>query len=156
MVTRVREFAKTLDHTLLRPEASEADVRRLCREAAYYHFAAVCVLPCHIRLASRELRRTDVKVASVVTFPFGGDTTLGKAAASRDMKRLVVQIVAASGADFVKTSTGFGPGGATVEDASLLREEAPEGPAIKASGGIRSLDRRPGSSGCRDVKAWSE
>jgi deoxyribose-phosphate aldolase len=44
VVTRVREFAKTLDHTLLRPEASEADVRRLCREAAYYHFAAVCVL----------------------------------------------------------------------------------------------------------------
>jgi deoxyribose-phosphate aldolase len=81
---RVRGSVKTLDHTLLRPEASEADVRRLCREAAYYHFAAVCVLPCHIWLASRELRRTDVKVASVVSFPFGADTTPMKAAAIRD------------------------------------------------------------------------
>jgi deoxyribose-phosphate aldolase len=56
------------------------------------------------------------------------------------MKRLAVQIVAASGADFVKTSTGFGPGGATLEDVALLREEAPEGLAVKASGGIRTLD----------------
>jgi deoxyribose-phosphate aldolase len=56
------------------------------------------------------------------------------------MKRLAVQIVAASGADFVKTSTGFGPGGATTEDVALLREEAPEGLAIKASGGIRTLE----------------
>jgi deoxyribose-phosphate aldolase len=57
-----------------------------------------------------------------------------------EMKRLAVQIVAASGADFVKTSTGFGPGGATLEDVALLREEAPEGLAVKASGGIRTLD----------------
>ena len=144
-----------------------------------------------------------MKVASVVSFPFGADTTPVKTAAIRDaigsgaveldvvmnisrflsgafayvaeelaslggefsavainnglndavlkiivetaylsdeMKRSVVQIVAASGADFVKTSTSFGPGGSTVEDVSLLREEAPEGLAIKASGGIRSLE----------------
>jgi len=55
------------------------------------------------------------------------------------MKRLVTQIVAASGADFIKTSTGFAPMGATVEDVALLREEAPEGLAVKASGGIRTL-----------------
>ena len=57
-----------------------------------------------------------------------------------EMKRLAVQIVASSGADFVKTSTGFGPGGAVAEDVSLLREEAPEGLSVKASGGIRTLE----------------
>jgi deoxyribose-phosphate aldolase len=56
------------------------------------------------------------------------------------MKRLAVQIVAASGADFIKTSTGFGPGGATPDDVALLRQEAPEGLAVKAAGGIRTLD----------------
>jgi deoxyribose-phosphate aldolase len=199
---RVREFAKTLDHTLLKPDATEEDVRKLCGEAAHHHFAAVCVPPCHVRLATRELRGTDVKVATVVSFPFGADTTAVKAAAIRDamgggaseldvvmniskflsggfayvaeelsslngevsavainnglndavlkviietkslsdnMKRLAVQIVAASGADFVKTSTGFGPSVAA-EDVALLREEAPEGLAVKASGGIRTLE----------------
>ncbi len=203
MGMRVREFAKTVDHTLLRPDAVEDDVRRLCREAAQYHFAAVCILPCHVRLAAKELRGTDVKVATVIAFPFGADTTMVKAAAVRDaiqggaseldvvmnvskflsgefayvaeelaslngevsavamnnglndavlkviiesaylsnkMKRLAVQVVAASGADFVKTSTGFGSGGATTEDVALLREEAPEGLAVKASGGIRTLE----------------
>jgi deoxyribose-phosphate aldolase len=200
---RVREFAKTIDHTLLKPDTKEADIRRLCEEAARHHFAAVCIPPCYVRLAARELRGTDVKVATVVSFPFGADTTTVKATAVRDaivggaseidvvmniskflsgefsyvaeelsslngevsavamnnglndavlkviieaayltdeMKRLAVQIVAASGADFVKTSTGFGPGGATLEDVALLREEAPEGLAVKASGGIRTLD----------------
>ncbi len=200
---RVREFAKTVDHTLLKPNSTEADVRKLCEEAAEHHFAAVCILPCHVRLAARALKGTDVKVATVVSFPFGADTTGVKAAAVRDaivsgaseidvvmniskflsgefsyvaeelaslngevsavamnnglndvvlkviieagfltdeMKRLAVQIVASSGADFVKTSTGFGPGGATQEDVSLLREEAPEGLSVKASGGIRTLE----------------
>ena len=80
----MREFAKTLDHTLLKPNATEEDVRKLCGEAAYHHFAAVCVLPCHVRLASRELRGTDVKVATVISFPFGADATAVKAAAVRD------------------------------------------------------------------------
>lgn len=200
---RVREFAKTVDHTLLKPDSAETDVRRLCEEAAHHHFAAVCVLPCYVRLASRELRGTDVKVATVISFPFGADTTAVKAAAVRDaiqggaveldvvmnvskflsgdfgyvadeltslngevgavamnnglndavlkvivetgylsdkMKRLAVQIVAASGADFIKTSTGFGPVGATTEDIALLRQEAPEGLAVKAAGGIRTLE----------------
>ena len=203
MGMRVREFAKTVDHTLLKPDSAEADVRRLCEEAAYHHFAAVCVLPCYVRLAARELRGTDVKVATVISFPFGADTTAVKAVAVRDaiqggaveldvvmnvsrflsgdfgyvadeltslngevgavamnnglndavlkvivetaylsdqMKRLAVQIVAASGADFIKTSTGFGPGGATPDDVALLRQEAPEGLAVKAAGGIRTLD----------------
>src|ERR671932_555413 len=200
---RVREFAKTVDHTLLKPDATEEDIRRLCWEATTHHFATVCVPPCYVRLAAKELHGTDVKVATVVSFPFGADKTGVKAAAVREaiisgaseldvvmniskflsgefayvaeelvslngevgavamnnglndavlkvivetayltdkMKRLAVQIVASSGADFVKTSTGFGPGGATPEDVALLREEAPEGLAIKASGGIRTLE----------------
>src|SRR3712207_1733598 len=172
---RVREFAKTVDHTLLKPDTKEKDIVRLCEEAARYHFAAVCVPPGYVRLASQELRGADVKVATVVSFPFGYDATPVKAAAMREaisgggveldvvmnvsrflsgefdyvadelttlvqevsvvamnnglndvvvkviietayltdkMKRLATQIVAASGADFVKTSTGFGPAGA--------------------------------------------
>jgi deoxyribose-phosphate aldolase len=200
---RVREFAKTVDHTLLKPDATEEDIRRLCWEATTHHFATVCVPPCYVRLAAKELRGTDVKVATVVSFPFGADKTTVKAAAVREaiisgafeldvvmniskflsgefayvaeelaslngevsavamnnglndavlkiiietaylsdkMKRLAVQVVAASGADFVKTSTGFGPGGANTEDIALLREEAPERLAVKASGGIRTLE----------------
>ena len=200
---RVREFAKTVDHTLLKPDAKEQEIVGLCEEAARYHFAAVCVLPCYVRRAANELRGADVKVATVISFPFGTDATAVKTAAVREaisggaseldvvmniskflsgefdyvadelagfveevsvvamnnglndvvvkviietaylsdkMKRLATQIVAASGADFVKTSTGFGPAGATPEDVALLREEAPEGLAVKASGGIRTLE----------------
>jgi deoxyribose-phosphate aldolase len=200
---RVREFAKTVDHTLLKPNSTEAEVVRLCEEASRYHFAAVCILPCYVRRAARELRGVDVKVATVVSFPFGADTKAMKTAGVRDaivggaseidvvmnvskflsgefsyvadeltsvveevgavamnnglndvvvkviietayltdeMKRLATRMVAASGADFVKTSTGFGPTGATTADVSLLRKEAPEGLAVKASGGIRTLE----------------
>ncbi len=202
MGMRVREFAKMVDHTLLKPDAAEKDIRRICEEAAWHHFAAVCIPPCYVRLAAKELRGTDVKVATVVSFPFGNDATAVKVAAVRDailggaseldvvmnvsrflsgnfsyvaeelssvtqevgvvamnnglndavvkviietayltdeMKRLAVQIVASSGADFVKTSTGFAPAGASPQDVSLLRKEAPEGLAVKASGGIKTL-----------------
>ncbi|MDP8953234.1 MAG: deoxyribose-phosphate aldolase [Actinomycetota bacterium] len=205
MAVGVGELARTIDHTLLKPDAKEADVRRLCEEAAQHRFASVCIPPCYVRLAAKELRGTDVMVATVVSFAFGNDndTTVVKVAAVRDaisggaseldvvmniskflsgessyvaeelttlnqearavarnqglddvglkviietayltdeMKRLADRIVAESGADFVKTSTGFAPGGATVEDVALLREEAPEGLAVKASGGIRTLE----------------
>lgn len=199
---RVREFAKTIDHTLLRPDAREQDIINLCEEAARYHFATVCIPPCYVRLAAKELRGTDVKVGTVISFPFGADSPAVKTAAVREaistgaseidvvmniskflsgnfsyvaeelssitqevsvvainnglndivvkviietayltdqMKRLAAQMVAASGADFVKTSTGFAPTGATTKDVALLREEAPEGLAVKASGGIQTL-----------------
>lgn len=202
MGMRVREFAKTVDHTLLKPNIQEQDVVQLCEEAANHHFAAVCVPPCYVRRSAKELRGVDVKVATVISFPFGADTVAVKSAAIRDailggaseldvvmnlsrflsgdfnyvadelntlnqeigvvamnngltdvvmkviietsyltdkMKQLATRIVSSSGADFVKTSTGFAPSGATVEDVSLLREEAPEGVAVKASGGIRTL-----------------
>lgn len=202
MTFGVGELAGTIDHTLLKPDAKQTDIRRLCEEAALHRFASVCVPPGHVRLAAGELRGTDVMVATVVSFPFGYDATAVKVAAARDaiasgaseldvvmnisrflseessyvaeelvtlrrevgaasrahsldymglkviietayltdeQKRLAVRIVAESGAAFVKTSTGFGPGGATVEDVALMREEAPEGLAVKASGGIRTL-----------------
>jgi deoxyribose-phosphate aldolase len=182
LAMRVREFAKTVDHTLLKPDATEQEIVRLCEEASHYHFAAVCIPPSYVSLAARELRGADVKVATVISFPFGYEPTAVKIAKflsgefgyvadelasltqevsavamnnglndvvvkviletaylSDKMKRLATQIVAASGADFVKTSTGFGPVGATPEDVALLREEAPEDLAVKASGGIGSL-----------------
>ena len=203
MTITVGELAKTIDHTLLKPDTKEADIRQLCKEAAQHHFASVCIPPCYVRLAVKELQGTDVKVSTVVSFPFGNDTVAVKMATVRDAitggaseldivmniskflsgessyvaeelatlkqqagtvarnhsfdevglkviietayltddtKRLAVRIVAESGVDFVKTSTGFGPGGATVEDVALLREEAPERLAVKASGGIRTLE----------------
>ena len=75
---RVREFAKTVDHTLLRPEATEQEIVRLCKEASHYHFAAVCIPPSYVPLAARELRRADVKVATVISFPFGYEPTAVK------------------------------------------------------------------------------
>lgn len=203
MSMRVREFAKTVDHTVLKPNTTEEDVQHVCEEAASYHFAAVCIPPCYVRMAAARLRGTDVKVATVISFPFGADTTAVKNTAVRDaiaggaveldivmniskflsgdfsyvaeeltninqeisaiamnnglndvvmkvivetayltdeMKRLATRMVAASGADFIKTSTGFAPSGATLDDVSLLRQEAPEGLGVKASGGIRTLE----------------
>ena len=200
MAVSVRELARAVDHTLLRPDATEQDVARLCEEAARYGFFAVCVPPCYVRLCADELRESEVEVATVVSFPFGVDSTAVKRAAIRDAvargaseldvvmnvsrflsgdhgyvaeelsglveeaaasgggergplvkvivetaylsdeeKVLAARIVARSGADFVKTSTGFGPGGATAADVALLRAEVPGRLGVKASGGIRTL-----------------
>jgi deoxyribose-phosphate aldolase len=195
------ELAKTIDHTLLRAEATAGDVEQLCREAAKYHFAAVCVFPYFVPQAAALLRGADVKVCTVVTFPFGADGARAKVLAAEDavargadeidvvinlpalfsgefgyvrselasvvhaarmktvnggrgqvivksiietcyltnkMKRLVCRICAQAGVDFVKTSTGCGPSGATVKDVELLRDCLDEHVGIKASGGIRT------------------
>lgn len=196
------ELAKTIDHTLLRPDAVAHDVERLCDEAAHYHFAAVCVLPHWVSLTSRRLSGRDVKVCSVISFPYGADTTRAKVAAAEDavaqgadeldvvmnipamlsgdvmfvrdelrrivhaarvhsvnsgkggvivkvivetcflnqkMKKLACKVVETAGADFVKTSTGTGPKGATVRDVELLRDCLDEHVGVKASGGIRTF-----------------
>src|SRR5665647_1841086 len=65
------ELAKTIDHTLLKADTTSPDVERLCREASKYHFAAVCVFPHYVPLADSMLRGADVKVCSVISFPFG-------------------------------------------------------------------------------------
>lgn len=73
-------FAKYIDHTLLKPNATDADVEKLCEEAKEYGFASVCVNPCHVALARKLLEGTDVKVCTVIGFPLGANTTEIKAA----------------------------------------------------------------------------
>jgi len=195
MYTKIKNIASFIDHTLLKPEATEEDIQKLCSEAKEYSFAAVCVNPSYVRLASQYLRSTPVRVCGVVGFPFGTHLTEIKAhEAQRDIddgakeidmvinigelksrnfelvyneiktvadlcheKDVVLKViietalllreekieacrlVSKAGADFVKTSTGFGPGGATVRDVVLIKETLKGLPlGIKAAGGIRT------------------
>ncbi len=191
-----RDLARFIDHTLLRPDATAADIDRLCAEARELGFAAVCVNPTWVRLCAQNLRGSNVRVASVVGFPFGASTTEVKAMEARRAIRdgareidMVINIGALKSgnhdlvrsdiekvsdacheagalskviieaalltdeekvvsshlakvakADFVKTSTGFGPGGATVHDVLLMRETVGPRLGIKAAGGIRSAE----------------
>jgi deoxyribose-phosphate aldolase len=188
-------LARTIDHTLLRPEATEAEVRRLVAEAAGHGFAAVCIPPVHVPLAAEVLRGSPVAVGTVVGFPLGYvhpeirraesrlavaegagelDTVLNLSwlksgegqrvlddlagwveAMRRERDGLILKViletalltgeekvrgallVVEAGADFVKTSTGFAKGGATVEDVSLLARTVAGRIGVKASGGIR-------------------
>ena len=75
-----KTIASMIDHTLLKPEATPAQVERLCAEAAEYHFASVCVNPVYIPLAARLLKGTGVKVCCVVGFPLGAIAPEQKAA----------------------------------------------------------------------------
>ncbi len=184
------ELAQYIDHTVLKPQATTEDIRRLCQEAAENQFAAVCVNPCYVELAAHLLEGTKVKVATVIGFPLGANLTSVKvfevqAAAKAEELDMVISIgaakqglwdvvtedirqvvaaaqgrtvkvivesgalteeekkkaceaVLASGAHYIKTSTGFGPGGATVEDIRLFKEMVGDTIGIKASGGIRT------------------
>jgi deoxyribose-phosphate aldolase len=186
-------LAGLIDHTLLRPDASEAEIRRLCEEALEHRFAAVCTHSCWTPLAAELLAGSGVAVCAVVAFPSGashlrlkvqeaaGAVALGAAeidavlnlalikggdveglgveiallreatqgsvlkliletaALTEAETRLAARVAVEGGADFLKTSTGFGPGGATEADVRLLREVAAERARVKASGGIRDL-----------------
>ncbi len=192
----VAEIASLIDHTLLRPEATRGDIRRLCAEARQYGFASVCVNPYWVPLAVAELAGSGVKVCSVAGFPLGASSTAIKRAEAEaaalagareiDMVinvgalrsgdydavlRDIAAVVEAShragaivkviletallddnqkaqactlakiaGADFVKTSTGFGPGGATAHDVALMRRIVGPEMGVKAAGGIRTLE----------------
>lgn len=185
-------MARMIDHTLLRADATSADVQKLCEEARKYCFASVCVNTSHVGRAKAALRGSGVMVCAVVGFPLGAMLPNAKAyeakeavrcgadeidmvlnigalksrdyalveedirkvvQASRPAKVKVIletgaltqeeKIVAISlskvaGAHFVKTSTGFGPGGATVEDVSLMRRLVGDQMGVKASGGVRT------------------
>ena len=191
-----QDLARFIDHTLLRPDATAADIDRLCEEARTFGFAAVCVNPTWVRRCAQNLRGSNVRVASVVGFPFGAGTTEVKAmearrairdgareidmvinvgalkSGERDLVRRDIEKVSdacreagvlskviietalltdeekvvsshlakLAKADFVKTSTGFGPGGATVHDVLLMRETVGPRLGVKASGGIRSAE----------------
>lgn len=192
MVT-VKNIAKLIDQSLLKPEATEQEIRELCEEADRYGFAAIFVNPVWVPLAIRLLKSSPVLVGTVVGFPLGASTSTVKAFETRDAVskgadeidmvmnigafksgdhrlvradieavveaasgRIVKVILETSmlsdqdkvkaallakeaGAYFVKTSTGFGPGGATVEDVALLRKTVGANMGVKASGGIRDL-----------------
>jgi len=185
-------FANYIDHTLLKPNATEAEIHELCTQAAANHFASVCVNPSYVALCAKLLKGTGVMVCTVVGFPLGATTTATKVFETReaiangaDEIDMVIQIgrlksgdfeyvcndiravaqasqgrtmkvilettmltddekVAgcilskAAGASFVKTSTGFGGGGATAEDVALMRRIVGAELGVKASGGIRS------------------
>jgi len=190
-----REIARHIDHTLLKPDATRAQIETLCREAAEHGFATVCVNPAWVRLCAALLRGTETRVCTVVGFPLGATLPEVKAVeasrvvadgacevdmvvnigalksgdyrlverdiaavvqASRPGGALVKVIIEAAlltddekvkacvlskaaGADFVKTSTGFGPGGATVADVSLMRRVVGPEMGVKAAGGVRDL-----------------
>ena len=188
--------ASMIDHTLLKPDATRTEIERLCREAAEFHFATVCVNPVWVSEAARLLRGSGVGVCSVVGFPLGASATDVKhyetrraifdgareidmvinigALKSGDLRTVERDIEAvvdpcrqcgvtskviieaallsdeekvtactlskAAGADFVKTSTGFGPGGATAADVALMRKAVGAEMGVKAAGGVRDLE----------------
>lgn len=189
-------LAGIIDHTILKPEATAADIQRVCAEARKHGFASVCVNPYWVSLAAFELRGSAVKVCTVVGFPLGANITetkmaetvaairvganeidmvmnigamrssneiavrndiravvevahrggalvkviLETALLSDDQKVAACRIAKQAGAEFVKTSTGFGPGGATAADIRLMRETVGPDMGVKASGGIRTLE----------------
>ena len=187
-----QELAKTIDHTLLKPDATAAQIRKICDEAKAYRFASVCVNPSRIALVAKELEGTDVTPCCVVGFPLGAIPSESKAAEAAvavkngareidmvidigaakdgDWARVEADIAAVkaacgeaklkviietclltddekvqaclaakrANADFVKTSTGFSTGGATVEDVRLMRRTVGPDMGVKASGGIHN------------------
>ncbi len=191
-----RDLARYIDHTLLKPDATAADIDRLCTEAREYGFAAVCINPVWVRRAAEHLRGSDVLVASVVGFPFGATTGEIKALETRrairdgareiDMvinigalksglhdvvrediakvtdachesaainkviietalltdeeKVIACRLAQQAKADYVKTSTGYASGGATVYDVALMREAVGPSMGVKAAGGIRTAE----------------
>ncbi len=76
--------AKLIDHTLLKPTASQADIARLCEEARQYGFCSVCVNPYWVTFAKEQLKGSDVKVCTVIGFPLGACTTAAKANETKD------------------------------------------------------------------------
>ena len=185
---------KYIDHTLLKPDASQEQIETLIEEAKKYDFASVCVNPTWVSFAAQSLKGTDVKVCTVIGFPLGANTPELKAfetsdaiqnganevdmvinigalksrnfdLVERDIRAVVeaakgtlvkviietclltddekvkaCQIAQKAGADFVKTSTGFSTGGATVADVALMRKTVGPDMGVKASGGARSYE----------------
>ncbi|MEO0074512.1 MAG: deoxyribose-phosphate aldolase [candidate division WOR-3 bacterium] len=187
----IENLNKYIDHTLLKPQASEKDIKKLCADAKKHNFATVFVNPSYVKLAAKLLKGCGVKVGCAIGFPLGATTTEVKVMetlqaikngaqeidmvinigavkskkyqlVAKDIKSVVVaakpigvkviletcllsneekvrlaKIAKKVGAAYVKTSTGFSTGGATVEDIKLLRKTVGKKMGVKASGGIR-------------------
>ena len=193
----MKNLAKVIDHTFLKPAGDKDAVRKLCREAKKFGFASVCVNPSEVELAVKLLRKSTVKVCTVVGFPLGQNTTevkgfeaacaiidgadeldfvvnqrllkydpeacgteLDKLVGNcRELRKDVVlklileccnltkeeiargcRLAKRAGFDFVKTSTGFAAGGATVADVKLMRRTVGKKMGVKAAGGIRDRE----------------
>ena len=191
-----QNLAKMIDHTLLKPDATEQEIAQLCFEAKKYNFASVCVNPTWVSLCAQLLRGSPVKVCTVIGFPLGAtssetkafetETAIKQGATEIDMvinigalkardletvakdirgvvmmahshgaivkviiettlltdeeKTLASLISKEAGADFVKTSTGFAGGGATIHDVELMRKAVGPQMGVKASGGVRTFE----------------
>ena len=209
-----------IDHTMLRPEATRADVLRLCREATQYGFQVIFIPPCYTAEAVEAVAGSDVRVGIPVGFPLGGHATSVKVAEALEgvrhgavvldmvinvsrlksgdldaVRQDIAEVVRATpraehkviletyyltdqekttactlvveaGADYVKTSTGFAAGGATVADVKLLKAAVENRAKVKASGGIRDwktaremleagADRIGTSASLKIVEEWS-
>jgi deoxyribose-phosphate aldolase len=189
-------FAQCIDHTILKPDTTAGDVKRLCAEAREHGFATVFVPSCYIRLAASLLRKSGVKVGAAVGFPLGWAETQTKMFEARqavkhgarevdmvmnigalksgnydlvkkDIRKVVgtvgkkvsvkviletglltdeekvkaCELAEKAGAHYVKTSTGTGHGGATVEDIRLMRKTVGDRMKVKAAGGIRTYEQ---------------
>jgi len=190
------DIAQMIDHSLLRPELTEEDVRKGCEIAKKYKVATVCCRPSEVVLVKQLLQDSDVKTTTVVGFPHGYNKTETKVFEAKqaikdgaveldmvinigrllngdydyvkqdiqavvevahshnvtvkvifenfyltdDQKKTACRLSEEAGADFVKTSTGFSGGGATIEDLQLMRAEVSENVQVKAAGGVRDLD----------------
>ncbi len=189
-------IASFIDHTLLKPDATSAQIEKLCAEARQHGFASVCVNPTHVHACAEILDSgTTPKVCTVIGFPLGASASSVKSYETKiaieegaeeiDMvinigalkegnvdlvkadiegvvdtahaenalvkviietclltdaeKETACKLAKEAGADFVKTSTGFAGGGATVEDIVLMRRVVGAEMGVKASGGVRNL-----------------
>ena len=145
----MESFAKYFDHTLLKPEATEDEVRKVIDEAKEYQFASVCINPYWVKLTADELQGTGVTTCTVIGFPLGATTTISKVAETAqalhdgaqevDMVINIGELIAGHGTDFVKTSTGFSTGGANAHDVAIMRQTVGPDIGVKASGGVHSL-----------------
>jgi deoxyribose-phosphate aldolase len=188
------QLAKTIDHSLLRPELTLDEVRQGCELAARYNVASVCARPADVGLAADALAGGGVRIGTVVGFPHGSHATATKvfeaeraladgaveldmvinigrfrsgedayvledieavveAARGQGLVKVILEnafleddekmrgsrLVEAAGAAYVKTSTGFAPGGATLEDLRLMRATVSDAVKVKAAGGVRTL-----------------
>ena len=196
------ELAKWIDHTLLKPDATQQDIESICTDAREHNFASVCINPTWVPLAYKMLRGYEARVCTVVGFPLGATFPEVKAletkqavesgadeidmvinigalksgaydlvehdiravvrAAGRRLVKVILEtclltdeekvqasaIAKKAGANFVKTSTGFSSGGATVKDVALMRQAVGSEMGVKASGGVRTYEEA-----CKMVEA---
>ncbi len=191
------DIAKMIDHSLLNPTLTVAQLEDGCKLAVDYDVASVCIMPYYLKRCAEILQGSTVQASTTIGFPHGGHTTCIKATEAKqaladggqeldmvvniskvlsgdwdyvredikvvvdaahsqgqkvkvifencyldnDQKIRLCEICGELRADWVKTSTGYGTGGATIEDLKLMREHSPEQVQVKAAGGVRDLDK---------------